>query len=147
MATAAAVVGAVAAVASLLQQRKAGKEQVRQTQIRNRVADAQRKRNIRRAIAQARIRRAEVESTSVTLGVAGGSAAQGAAQGITGDLASVLGAANLQFSGQTAVAASANRVSALQQSAATFGSISSIAGLFTSVGGEQNVAAVTSLTD
>lgn len=147
MATAAAVVGAVAAVASLLQQRKAGKEQVRQTQIRNRVADAQRKRNIRRAIAQARIRRAEVESTSVTLGVAGGSAAQGAAQGITGDLASVLGAANLQFAGQTAVAASANRVSALQQSAATFGSISSIAGLFTGVGGEQNVAAVTSLTD
>lgn len=141
MAEAALIVTAVAGVASIFQQRKAGKEERRQIEIQNRIEATKRVRNIKQAIAAARIRRAEVQAAGFQLGVAGGTAAQGAAAGVTGDLASTIGAANLQFTGQQAIAASQNRVSSLQQSASTFGAISSLAGQFN----EQNIAAITDL--
>lgn len=141
MATAALVVGAAAGVSSIVQQRKAGKEQRRQNQIQNRIAATKRVRDVRRSIAAARIRRAEVQSAGFEFGVAGGTAVQGAEFGITGDLASSIGAANQQLTGQQAVVASQNRVSSLQQSAATFGGIANLAGQFD----EQAVAAITSL--
>ena len=130
MATAALVVGAISTVASVVQQRKAGKEQRRQNQIQNRIAATKRVRDVRRNIAAARIRRAEVQSAGFEFGVAGGTAVQGAEFGITGDLASSIGASNQQFTGQQAVVASQNRVSSLQQSAATFGGIANLAGQF-----------------
>lgn len=125
-----AVIAATAAVGSIVQQRKAGKEQRRQIEIQNRLESTKRVRNIKRAIASARVRRAEVQAAGFQLGVAGGTAAQGAAAGVTGELASAIGAANLQLTGQQAIAASQTRVSEFQQSASTFGAISSLAGQF-----------------
>jgi hypothetical protein len=141
MATAALVIGAIGTVSSVIQQRKAGKEQRRQSQIQNRIAATRRVRSIKRNIAASRIRRAEAQSAGFEFGVAGGTAAQGAEFGITGDLASSIGASNQQFTGQQAVVASQNRVSSLQQSAATFGGIANLAGQFD----EQAVASITSL--
>ncbi len=141
MATAALVVGAISTVSSVIQQRKAGKEQRRQNQIQNRIAATRRVRDVRRNIAAARIRRAEAQSAGFEFGVAGGTAVQGAEFGITGDLASSIGASGQQFTGQQAVVASQNQVSSLQQSAATFGGIANLAGQFD----EQSVAAITSL--
>lgn len=141
MATAALVIGAVSAVSSIVQQRRAGREQRRQNQVQNRIAATRRVRDIRRNIAASRIRRAEVQSAGFEFGVSGGTAVQGAEFGITGDLASSIGASNVQFTGQQAVIASQNRISSLQQSAATFGGIANLAGQFD----EQAVAAITSL--
>jgi len=132
---------AAAAVSSAVQSRKAGKEQRRQNEIQNRIAATSRVRNIRRSIAEARVRRAQAESAGFQLGVSGGTAVQGASAGITSDLGGVIGAANQQFTGQQAISASQNRVSSFQQSAATFGSVASLAGQFN----EQNIAAITDL--
>lgn len=148
MATAALIVAIGGTIASLALQRKAGKEQRRQVQIQNRIAATKRVRNIRQTIAEARVRRAQAESAGFQFGVSGGSAVQGAVAGITGDVGGAIGAANQQFTGQEAIAESQNRISSLQQSASTFGSIASLAGMFTggagSAGG-QNRAAITSL--
>jgi len=141
MVTAAAVIGAVAAVGSVVQARKAGKAQRRQAQISNRIAATRRVRDVRRSIAEARIRRAQAQSAGFEFGVAGGTAAQGAAFGVTGDLASSIGASGQQFTGQQVLAAGQDRISSLQQSAATFGGIANLAGQFD----EQSVAAITSL--
>lgn len=138
-------VTAVAAVAGAVQSRKAGKEQRRQNQIQNRIAATKRVRSIRRTIAAARVRRAEAESAGFQFGVSGGTAVQGAVAGITSDVAGEIGAANQQFTGQQAIVESQNRISSLQQSAATFGSIANLASSFTGAGGAQNVAAITDL--
>jgi len=135
------VITAVAAVGSAVQARRAGKEQRRQNEISNRIAATKRVRNIRRTIAEARIRRGQVEAGGFQFGVAGGTAVQGAVAGITSDVGGAIGAANQQFTGQQAIVASQNRASGLQQSAATFGSISNLASQFT----PQNIAAVTEL--
>ncbi len=137
-----AVVSAIAAVFSVVRQRKAGKEQRRQNEIQNRIAATKRVRNIRRSIAQARIARAQVESAGFQLGVSGSTAVQGAVAGITSDVGGVIGAANQQFTGQQAIVASQNRVSQFQQQAATFGAISNLAGQFN----DQNIAAISDLT-
>lgn len=136
-----AVVSAIAAVFSAVRTRKAGKEQRRQNEIQNRIAATKRVRNIRRSIAQARIRRAQVESSGFQLGVSGSTAVSGAVAGITSDVGGVIGAANQQFTGQQAIVASQNRVSQFQQQAATFGAISNLAGQFN----DQNIAAITDL--
>lgn len=141
MATAALVIGAIGTVSSIVQQRRAGKEQRKQNQIRNRIAATKRVRDIRRNIAAARIRRAEVQSAGFEFGVSGGTAVQGAEFGITGDLAGSIGAANQQLTGQQAIISSQNQVSRLQQSAATFGGIANLAGQFD----EQAVASIKSL--
>lgn len=136
-----AVISAIAAVFSAVRTRKAGKEQRRQNEIQNRIAATKRVRNIRRSIAEARIRRGQAESAGFQLGVAGGTAVQGAVSGIISDVGGVIGAANQQFTGQEAIVASQNRISALQQQASTFGAISSLAGQFN----DQNIAAITDL--
>lgn len=139
------VVVGVAAVAGTVQQRRAGREQRRQNEIQNRIAATRRVRNIRRTIAEARIRRGQAEAAGFQFGVSGGTAVSGAVAGITSDVGGVIGAANQQFTGQQAIAESQNRVSQLQQSASTFGAISSLAGQFTGAQGAQNVAAIQSL--
>ena len=144
MATAALVVTAVTAVkavASIFEQRKDGKEQRKQIEKQNHIEATKRVRNIKRAVASARVRRAEVQAAGFQLGVAGGTAAQGAAAGVTGELASVIGASNIQFTGQQAIAASQTRISQFQQSASTFGAISSLAGQFD----EQSIASIQAL--
>jgi len=146
MASGALILSLVSAVASNRQQVKAGREQRRQNQIQNRIAATKRVRNIRRTIAEARVRRAQTEAAGFQFGVAGGSAVQGAVAGITGDVGGAIGAANQQFTGQQAIAESQNRISQFQQSAATFGAISSLAGQFSGAQGSQNIAAIQSLT-
>ncbi len=142
MATGLLVLSAVSAVGSAIQQRKISREQRKQNKIQNRIAAVQRRRSIRRSIAESRIRTAEIQSAGFQLGVAGGTAVQGAAQGIQGDIASTIGAANLQFVGQEIAARSADRISGLQQSAATFGAVSNLAGTLAQ---PQNFAAVQDL--
>ncbi len=70
------LLGGGAEVLSIIEQRKARKEQRRQNDISNRLQRVGRVRNIRRSIAAARIRRAEVQSAGFEFGVAGGTAAQ-----------------------------------------------------------------------
>lgn len=123
-------ISAIAAVSGAVSARKGQKEQIRQNQIRNRIAATRRIRNVRRRIAEARIRRAEVQAQGVTLGVGGGTAVQGAVGGITSDLFGAIGASNQQFTGAQAIAESQNRISGLQQRASTAGAISNLAGQF-----------------
>ncbi len=141
MATAFLVISAVSAVASVVQQRKAGKEQRRQNKIKGRIAATRRMRDVRRSIAASRIRRGEVQAAGFGFGVAGGTAVSGATAGIQGDLGGAIGASNQQFTGQQAVAASQDIVSGFQQSAATFGGISSLAEQFD----EQAVSSISGL--
>ena len=141
MATAALIVGTVASAASIVQGFRAAKEQREQNEIRNRIAATARMRNVRRAIAESRVRRAQVQASGFELGVSGGTAVSGAEFGITGDLASSIAQSQQQFTGQQVIAQSQNRVSQLQQSAATFGGISNLAGQFD----EQAVAAISNL--
>lgn len=137
---------AVAGVAgSAIQSRKASKEQRRQNKVANRIAGNKRMRDIRRAIAQSRIRRAEIESQGFQFGVSGGSAVSGATGGLQSDLGSNIGASNQQFTGQQAITSISDRISGLQSSAATFGAIGNIAGNFTGPQGAQNIAAIQGL--
>ena len=134
-------VSAAAAVGGAVQARRAGKEQRKQNEIQNRIAATKRVRNIRRSIAQSRIQRGQVEAAGFQFGVSGGTAVQGAVGGLTSDLGGAIGAANQQFTGQQALVASQNRISQFQQSAATFGAISSLAGQFD----EQAIASISNL--
>lgn len=120
-------VSTITSIIGIKKQRDVSKEQRKQNSIRNRIAATKRVRDIRKAVATARVRRAEVESAGFQFGVAGGTAVQGATAGVTGDLASVIGASNIQFTGQQVLAESANRISELQQSIATLGAVSQLA--------------------
>jgi hypothetical protein len=102
-------------------------------------------RSVRRAIAAARVRRAQAEAAGFGLGVAGGTAVGGAVSGIQGDLATSVGASNQQFTGQQAVTAIANRRSELLESANTFAGIGGIAGQFSGPIGAQNLSAIQNL--
>lgn len=120
-------VSTIAAVIGIKKQRDVSKEQRRQNSIRNRIASTKRVRDIKRAVAATRVRRAEAQAAGFDLGVSGGSAVQGAVAGISGDLASSLAAANQQFTGQQAIAASQNIISSLQQDIATLGAVGQLA--------------------
>jgi len=147
MAVAAGVITAIAAVAGAVQQRKISKAQKKQNKIQNRVAAIARRRNIRKSIAERRIRTAELQSVGFQLGVGGGTAVQGSVAGVTSDTAGAIGASNLQFTGQQAVADLADRISGFQSTQAAFGAVQSIAGSFsggTGSEGAQNRAAFSS---
>ncbi len=140
MATALLVVSAISAVAGVVQQRRASKEQRRQNIAQNRVAAISRSRRVRQAIAQQRVETARLQSTGFQLGVAGGTAVAGSVAGVASDTSSAVQASNIQFTSQQALAASQNRVSGLQSSGATFGALSSLTG---AIGGnEQAVAGI-----
>ncbi len=143
-----AVITALAGVGSIVQQRRAAKVQRRQNRVANRIAANKRIRDIKRAIALSRIRRAELQSAGFQLGVAGGTPTLGAVGGAQTDVASQIGASNIQFTGQQAIASLAERISSLQSSAQTFGAIQQLSGMFTggpgSVGA-QNRAAIAGL--
>jgi hypothetical protein len=148
MATAALVVAAVGTVGSIVQQRRASKEQRRQNKVSNKIAANKRARDIRRQIAARRVQVAEAQASGFAFGVEGGTAVQGAVGGLTSDFASSIGAANQQFTGQQALASSQNRVSSLMSSANTFQGVGQLAGMFS--GGEgsegaQNRAAISNL--
>lgn len=145
MATALLTITAIASIGSIIQNRRASQEQRRQNRIQNRIARITRSRNIRRAIAERRIRTADIQSLGFQLGVAGGTAEQGAAAGITSDVAGAIGQSNIQLVGQESAVASANRVSRLQTSAGTLGTVSSILVPFTGSQGAQNRAAIADL--
>ena len=72
---------------------------------------------------------------------------QGSVAGVTSDTAGAIGASNLQFTGQQAVADLADRISGFQSPQAAFGAVQSIAGSFsggTGSEGAQNRAAFSS---
>jgi hypothetical protein len=148
MATAALVVTAVFAAASAYSTNKAGKVQRKQNAISNRIAATQRTREVRRSIAARRIQTANTQAQGFQLGVAGGTAVQGATFGLASDSASSIAASNQQFTGQQVLSGLSDKMSRLQSQASTFGAISSLAGMFTGgVGteGAQNRAAIASL--
>lgn len=141
MAEAALVVSVLSAGASIIKQRKISREQRKQQEVSSRIQARTRMRGVRRAIAEARIRRGQAQAAGFEFGVAGGSAVTGAEFGITGDLASSIAQSQQQFTGQQVLAAGQTRISELQQSAKTFGAISNLAGQFD----EQAVAAIQGL--
>jgi len=138
MATAVGVISVIAAVGGFVQQRKASKEQRRQNRIQNKIAATTRSRATKRLIAQRRIATAQAQSAGFQLGVSGGTAVQGAVGGITSDIGSSIGAANQQFTGQQAIAASQNTLSGIQQTAGAFQALGNLAGI---AGDPQNQAA------
>ncbi len=143
MATALAVVSVIGSVAGALQQRKISKAQRRQNKLTNKIAAITRQRNIKRSIAASRIQVAQQQAAGFQLGVAGGTAVQGATAGVVSDVASTIGASNLQFTGQTFVSGLSDEISRAQQAQAGFGAVSSIAGGLAQ--NEQAVAALQSL--
>lgn len=148
MATAALIVSAVGIGVSAVQQARASKAQRRQNRVSNRIAATRRSRDIRRSIAARRIQVAETQAAGFGLGVAGGTAVQGATFGLTSDTASNIAASNQQFTGQQVLSGISNEISGLQQSAQTFQSISSLANVFVGGAGSpgaQNRAAIESL--
>lgn len=142
MAVVLGVIAAGAAIFGAVQQRKVAKEQRRQNRVSNRIAANKRMRDIRRSIALARVRRAELQSQGFQLGVAGGSAVAGAVGALTTDVSTAIGASQQQFTGQLALTAISDRISRIQQNAATAQAIGSIASTFSGAAGAQNVAAV-----
>ena len=130
MATAALVVTAIAAVGGAIQQRKISKAQKKQNKIQNRIAAITRRRNVKRAIAASRIQVAEQQAVGFQLGVAGGTAVEGAVAGRRTDIATAIQQSNIQFTGQEAIADLADRISGFQSVGATFGAIQNIAGSF-----------------
>ena len=138
-----AIVGAGAAVAGAVQQRKIGKAQRKQNRISNRIAAIARQRAIRRSIASRRIAVGQAQAAGFNLGVAGGTAVQGAVGGLVQDTASAIGASNLQTAGSGFIASLQDRISGFQQSAASFGAFSNLAGGLSQ--NPQGVAALTSI--
>lgn len=128
MATALLVVSAIGAGASALQQRKISKAQRRQNRLTNKIAAITRQRNIKRSIASSRIQVAAQQAAGFQLGVAGGTAVQGAAGGVISDVATSIGQSNLQFTGQQFISGLQDEISRAQQAQAGFGAVSSIAG-------------------
>ncbi len=128
MATGLAVIAAIGAVAGAVQQRKISKAQKRQNKLTNKIAAITRRRNVKRTIASSRIQTALQQSLGFALGVSGGTAEQGAVAGVRSDTASAIGQSNLQFAGQGFLAGFQNDISNAQQSQATLGAITSIAG-------------------
>lgn len=141
----AAIVAAGATVVGAVNTSKARREQRRQNAIANRIAANKRMRDIKRAIALSRVRRAELQSQGFQLGVAGGTAVSGSVAAVTSDVAGSIAASNQQFTGQQALTAVSDRISALQSNAATAGAIGAIAGQFTGAQGQQNIAAIKSI--
>lgn len=130
MAVAAAIITVGAAIFGAVQQRKAAKAQRKQARVSNRIQQNKRMRDIRKAIALQRVRRAEIQSAGFQLGVAGGSAVAGSVGSLGSNLGSTIGAAGQQFTGQQAITSISNQISGLQQSAAIAGAVGSIAGGF-----------------
>lgn len=141
MAEAALVLSVISAGAAIVEKRKITKEQKKQNEIKNRITARSRMRDVRRAIAESRIRRAQAQAAGFEFGVSGGSAVAGAEFGITGDVASSIAESQQQFTGEQVLSEGRNRISSLQQSASTFGSISNLASQFD----EQAVASITNL--
>ncbi len=142
MATALAVVGVISAFAGAREQRKIGRAQRKQNRLTNKIAAITRRRNVKRGIAASRIQVAQQQAAGFQLGVAGGTAVQGAAAGVVSDTASGIGFSNLQFTGQQFQAGFADDISRAQGNQATFGAVTSIAG-----GLSQNPQAVAALTN
>jgi hypothetical protein len=134
MSTISLVVTLISTALSVNESRKARKEGVKQTKIRNRIAANKRVRDIKRTIAKSRVDRASAEAAGFQFGVSGGSAVSGATAGIQGDLGGSIGAANQQFTGQQAIAESQNKIAGFEGRSQTFGSIASISGQF--IGGD-----------
>jgi hypothetical protein len=128
MATALAVISVIGAVGGFVQQRKISKAQKKQNKLTNKVAAISRRRNVKRSIAASRIQIAQQQSMGFSLGVAGGTAVQGATSGVASDTASGIGQSNLQFASQGFLSGFSNDISQAQQNQAGFGAISSIAG-------------------
>ncbi len=143
MGTALAVIAAVGAVAGAVQQRKIGKVQRRQNKLTNKVAAISRQRSIKRSIAASRVQVAQQQAAGFQLGVAGGTAVQGAVSGVRSDIASGIGASNLQFTAQGFQAGFADRISGLQSDVAAASAVTSIAGGLS--GSPQTIAALEGL--
>ncbi len=128
MATGLAVVAAIGAVVGAVQQKKISKAQKRQNRLTNKIAAIDRQRSTKRAIAASRIQVADTQAVGFQLGVGGSTAVQGATAGILGDTATALGASNLQLEGQQFLSGLSDDISGFQQTGATAGAVSSIAG-------------------
>ena len=118
MATGLAIVAAIGAVAGAVEQRKISKAQRRQNKLTNKIAAITRQRSIKRSIASSRITVAQQQAAGFQLGVAGGTAVQGAAAGVVSDVASTIGASNLQFTGQQFISGFQDEISRAQQAQA-----------------------------
>lgn len=127
MAAALLVVSAISTIASAVKQKKIAKAQEKQNKIANKVSAIGRSRKIKQAIASSRIQAAEAQAAGFQLGVSGGTAVQGAVQGVRQDTASAIGSSNLQTAGSGFIADIQSSISSLQGQVSTFQTISSIA--------------------
>lgn len=143
---AALAISVISAIGGAVQQRKISRAQKKQNKIQNRLSAIKRSRDTKRAIAQSRIQRAELEAAGFQLGVSGGSAVAGSTAGVQSDTASAIGASNLQTVGSASIADLSNQISGFQQVGQAFQSVGQIAGQFGAGDvGAQNRAALADL--
>lgn len=134
VAVVAAVVSAVAGIGSAVvqrkQQKKVAKEQKRQNMLVNKQQARDRARNIRQAVAQQRVVSAEAQQAGFQFGVAGSSSVQGAVQGGQTDLAGNVGASNQQFSIQSLIGESQDKIAGIRSQFNPFAATQAVAGVF-----------------
>jgi hypothetical protein len=118
MATVAAVAGVVSAVAGVAgavsssrASKKAEKEQRKQNAIRNRQAQLNNQREIRRSIAQGRVQVAQLEQSGINQGAQGSSIVSGASGAVWTDTATAVGNAKMNMGANAGVAMSSMRQS------------------------------------
>lgn len=138
MATVAAIATVVSAVAGIgsavvqrKQQKKVAKEQRRQNMLANKQAARDRARNIRQAVAQQRVVTAEAQQAGFQFGVPGSSAVQGAVQGGQTDLAGNIAASNQQFSIQSLIGESQDKIAGIRSQFNPFAATQAIGSIFT----------------
>lgn len=126
-----AVVGAIAAVYAVTEQRKARKEGQRARAIEKKKAEAARLRQRQRALAEARKLRARQQAEAATAGVGAGSTVAAQATGaITSQLSSNLGFLNQMEQLESQSFAVAGRIESHQQKAQTAQAAGSVASSF-----------------
>lgn len=123
---------AVSTGLSFVAAQKARKAEEKRFEIEQRTAEVDRARRVRRAIADARIQRAEIEASAAAQTQGTNTAVSGALGSLQTDTAGNIGAFNTQFAGQTFAAETVSRsnraVANLQSFASLFGGGSQLLG-------------------
>lgn len=130
----AAVISAVAAIGSAVvqrkQQKKVAKEQKRQNMLVNKQASRDRARNIRQAVAQQRVVSAEAEQAGFQFGVPGSTSVQTSVGGGRTDVAGAIGESGQQFSIQSLIGESQDRIAGIRSQFNPFAATQAVAGVF-----------------
>ncbi|MEE8597920.1 MAG: hypothetical protein V3S69_00080 [Dehalococcoidales bacterium] len=144
VAAVAAIVTAVAAVGSAVvthkQNKKVAAQQRRQNMLANKQASRDRARSIQKAVAQQRVVTADIEQSGFSFGVAGSSSVATGAGGGQSDLAANIGASNQQFSIQSLIGQSQDKIAGIRSQFNPFAATQAISNVFSNAQTNRAVA-------